>query len=150
MISLLWDTFTTFWLSANSTCKSRVRDFLFVSGVHSLKVNKEIISASILLNLIFWSRSLWLLMSFYLQEGSIPRLNFTAFMTCPITCIMPNTYLACDGFIPLSTRPHQNVVCYNNSWLGFLNILNYVPKEREKYTAKNEPSFVTVKCCDGS
>ena len=51
---------------------------------------------------------------------------------------------------PLSTRPHQNVVWYNNSWLGFLNILNYVPKEREKYTAKNEPSFVTVKCCDGS
>ena len=42
---------------------------------------------------------------------------------------------------PLSTRPHQNVVWYNKSWLGF------VPKEREKYTAKNEPSFVTVKCC---
>ena len=51
---------------------------------------------------------------------------------------------------PLSTRPHQDVVWYNNSWLGFLKILNYVPKEREKYTAKNEPSFVTVKCCDGS
>ena len=50
----------------------------------------------------------------------------------------------------LSTRPHQNVVWYNNSWLGFLKILNYVPKEREKYTAKNEPSFVTVKCCNGS
>ena len=37
---------------------------------------------------------------------------------------------------PLSTRPHQDVVWYNNSWLGFLKILNYVPKEREKYTAK--------------
>ena len=46
---------------------------------------------------------------------------------------------------PLSTRPHQNVVWYNNSWLGFLKILNYVPKEREKYTAKSESSFVTVK-----
>ena len=28
--------------------------------------------------------------------------------------------------------------------------MNYVPKEREKYSAKYEPSFVTVKCCDGS
>ena len=27
--------------------------------------------------------------------------------------------------------------------------MNYVPKEREKYTARNEPSFVTVKWCDG-
>ena len=54
------------------------------------------------------------------------------------------------AFNPLSTRPHENVVWYNNSWLGFLKILNYVPKEREKYTAKNESSFVTVKCCDGS
>ena len=59
-------------------------------------------------------------------------------------------------FNPLSTRPHQNVglvyiYIYNNSWLGFLKILNYVPKERDKYhTAKNEPSFVTVKSCDGS
>ena len=43
---------------------------------------------------------------------------------------------------PLSTRPHQNVVWYNNSWLGFQKILNYIPKERGKYTAKNEPSFV--------
>ena len=25
---------------------------------------------------------------------------------------------------PFSTRPHQNVVWYNNSWLGFLKILN--------------------------
>ena len=36
---------------------------------------------------------------------------------------------------PLSTRPHW----YNNSWLGFLKILNYVPKEREKYTV--EPRY---------
>ena len=43
---------------------------------------------------------------------------------------------------------------YNNSWLGFLKILNYmymyVPKEREKNSAKNEPSFVTVKSYNGS
>ena len=51
---------------------------------------------------------------------------------------------------PLSTRPHQDVVWYNNSWLDFLKILNYVPKERENYTAKIKPSFVTVKCYDGS
>ena len=51
---------------------------------------------------------------------------------------------------PLSTRPHPNVVWYNHSWLGFLKILNYVPQEREKISAKIEPSFVTVKCCDGS
>ena len=49
-------------------------------------------------------------------------------------------------FSPLSTRPHQNVVWYNNSWC-FLKILNYVPKEREKYTNK---VLVTDKCCDGS
>ena len=49
----------------------------------------------------------------------------------------------------MSTRPHQNVVWYNNSWLGFLKILNYVPKERENISAKNEPSYFTVKCCDG-
>ena len=43
-----------------------------------------------------------------------------------------------QGFIfnPLSTRPHLNVVWYNSSWLGFLNILNYVPKERENFSAK--------------
>ena len=51
---------------------------------------------------------------------------------------------------PFSTRPHQNAFWYNNSWVGFLKILNYVPKEREKFSAENEPSFVTVKCCDGS
>ena len=64
-----------------------------------------------------------------------------------------------DQFIPhgklnsFSTRPHQNVVWYKNktkSWLGFLKILNYVPKEREIFSAKNEPSFVRVKCCDDS
>ena len=38
----------------------------------------------------------------------------------------------------------------NNSWLGFQKILNYVPKGREKFSAKNEPSFVAVKWCDGS
>ena len=37
---------------------------------------------------------------------------------------------------PLGTRPHQNVVWYNNSWLGCLKILNYVPKEREKIYCK--------------
>ena len=48
----------------------------------------------------------------------------------------------------LSTRPHQNVVWYNNSWLGFLKILNYAQKEvRETFSARNEPSFVTVTCC---
>ena len=50
----------------------------------------------------------------------------------------------------LSTRPHQNVFWYNNYWLGFLKILNYVPKERESFSAENDPSFVTVKCCNGS
>ena len=40
---------------------------------------------------------------------------------------------------PFSTRPHQNVVWYNNSWLGFLKILNYVPKEREKNMQKMSP-----------
>ena len=38
---------------------------------------------------------------------------------------------------PLSTRPHQNVVWYNNSWLGFLKIQNYVPKEREIFCDRN-------------
>ena len=65
--------------------------------------------------------------------------------------MMANYEIVGIHFNPLSTRPHQNVVWYNNSWLGFLKKnLNYVPKEREKYSAKNEPSFVTVKCCDGS
>ena len=55
-------------------------------------------------------------------------------------------------WLKFSTRPHQNAFWYNNSWLGFLKILNYVglPKESKKLSAKNEPSFVTVKCCDGS
>ena len=55
-----------------------------------------------------------------------------------------------DYLSPVSTGPHQNAFWYNNSWLGVLKILNYVPKEREKSYAKNEHSFVRVKCCDGS
>ena len=35
--------------------------------------------------------------------------------------------LACLN--PLSTTPHENVVWCNNSWLGFLKILHYVPQE---------------------
>ena len=31
----------------------------------------------------------------------------------------------------VSTRPHQNAFWCNNSWLGFLKILNYVPNERD-------------------
>ena len=65
------------------------------------------------------------------------------------TCILYEIQVHAS-YNPLSTRPHQNVVWYNNSWLGFLKILNYVPKEREQLFAKNEPSFGTVKCCDGS
>ena len=45
---------------------------------------------------------------------------------------------------------HIKLVWYHNSGLGFLKILNYVPKEREHFSAKNEPSFVTVKFCDDS
>ena len=45
---------------------------------------------------------------------------------------------------PLSTRPHQNVVWCNNSWLGFLKFLTYVPKEREKITEKYEPSRLKI------
>ena len=26
----------------------------------------------------------------------------------------------------------------------------YVPEETEKMSAKNEPSFVAIECCDGS
>ena len=48
-----------------------------------------------------------------------------------------------SGINPLSTRPHQNVVWYNNSWLGFLKILNSVPKERNKYTANNASGTLT-------
>jgi len=35
-------------------------------------------------------------------------------------------------------------------YIGFLKILTDVPKEREKYTEKNEPSYIRVKCCYGS
>ena len=37
---------------------------------------------------------------------------------------------------PLSTRPRQNVVWYNNSWLGFLKILNYTKRKRKIYCKK--------------
>ena len=36
-------------------------------------------------------------------------------------------------FNPFSTRPHQNAFWYNYSWL---DLLNYVPKEREKKFCK--------------
>ena len=78
-------------------------------------------------------------------------------MLCLLTAFRSPWNLAigwsrCQDFNPFSTRPHQNVVWYNNSWLGFLKILNYmyVPKEREIFLQKNEPSFVSIKCCDGS
>ena len=67
------------------------------------------------------------------------------YTTCSTTCTWTHACLHAEMLNPLSTtcRPHQNVVWYNNSWLGFLKILNYVPKEREKIYAKNEPSFVS-------
>ena len=34
--------------------------------------------------------------------------------------------------------------------LGFLKILNYVPKEREKFSAKKISPHLSVKCRDGS
>ena len=40
-----------------------------------------------------------------------------------------------EALIPFSTKPHQNAFWYNNSWLGFQKILNYVPKERENFSA---------------
>ena len=46
-----------------------------------------------------------------------------------------------DMLNPLSTRPHQNVVWYNNLWWGFLKILNYVSKEREKFLQKMSPNL---------
>ena len=50
----------------------------------------------------------------------------------------------------LNPRLYLNAFWCNNSWLCFLKILTYVPKEREKFSAKNAPSFLTVNCCDGS
>ena len=50
---------------------------------------------------------------------------------CSVTCNMQ--------FNSLSTRPHQSVVWYNNSWLGFFFILNHVPKERENFVQKMSP-----------
>ena len=45
-------------------------------------------------------------------------------------------------------KMHSDTIIFDT--FGFLKILDYVPKERENFSAKNEPSFVTVKCCDGS
>ena len=46
---------------------------------------------------------------------------------------------------PFSTRPHQSAFWYNNSWLGFVKkILIMYQKKEENFSAKNEPSFVTV------
>ena len=42
-----------------------------------------------------------------------------------------------NGFInPFSTRPHQNVVWYNNSWLECLKILNLCTKRKRKIFCK--------------
>ena len=49
------------------------------------------------------------------------------------------------AFNPFSTRPHQNVVWYNKSWLGFLKKSELCTKTKRKKFCKNEPSFVTVK-----
>ena len=38
---------------------------------------------------------------------------------------------------PLSTRPHQNVVWYNNSWLGFLKHSVLCTKRKRKIYCKN-------------
>ena len=44
-----------------------------------------------------------------------------------------------------SALTHYNVVWYSNSWLGFLKILNYVPKERKnKILQKFSPSLSQV------
>ena len=55
-------------------------------------------------------------------------------------------------FNPLSTRPHQNVVWYNNSWLGFLKILIsvYQKKERNILQKLSPHLSCAVKCCDSS
>ena len=77
----------------------------------------------------------------HLLWGEMRKIN-------PVTCLFslfeaPNGAVVVQilqGFICLTHwalyRPHQNVVWYNNSWLGFLKILNYVPTEREKKSAK--------------
>ena len=88
----------------------------------------------------------------YIRDGasfhsvlSPNKQNFSILI--PITFIGKGlSYRLCKTLNPFSTRPHQNVVWHNNSWIGFLKILNYictlyVPKEREKIPAKNEPSF---------
>ena len=46
----------------------------------------------------------------------------------------------------LTHSVHSDTIIY--SWLGFLQILDYVPRERERKknsAKKNEPEFVTVK-----
>ena len=58
--------------------------------------------------------------------------------------------VACGGLNPFSTRPHQYVVWYNNSWLGTILGTELCTKIKRNLFAKNEPSFVTIKCCDGS
>ena len=40
------------------------------------------------------------------------------------------------SFNPFSTRPHQTAFWYNNPWLTFLKLLNYVPKRRFKKSCK--------------
>ena len=45
---------------------------------------------------------------------------------------------------PLSTRPHQNVVWYNNFLIRFSKNSELCTKRKRKYTAKNEPSFVSL------
>ena len=40
-------------------------------------------------------------------------------------------------FIPLSTIPRQNVVWYNNSWLGFLKISELCTPKKRKIFCKN-------------
>ena len=57
-----------------------------------------------------------------LQEGSVAK------SVC--LCLHHLHFYNLSSINPLSTIPHQNVVWYNNSWLGFLKILNYVPKEK--------------------
>ena len=43
------------------------------------------------------------------------------------------SYMYCTIFLnPMSTRPHQNVVWYNNSWLGFLKNSELCTKRKRK------------------
>ena len=67
-------------------------------------------------------------------------------MSLGMTPIKMATSPGIDSINPLSTRPHQSVVWYNDSLLGFQKVPNYVPKEREKKSEKNEPSFILANC----